>query len=285
MLPLNTCTDIQNCLSMDDLYNNLKIYESKVKGISSNTNTQNMAFVSSSLNNSNNSIGVNTAQGVNTTNVVNTASSQVNAASSLNIDKISDAVIYAFLASQPNSTQLVNEDLEQIHHDDLEAKDLKGKMAMLTMRARRFLKNTGRKLNLNGNDSVAFDKTRVGCYNCHKRCHFTRECQAPRGQDNMSRDVTRKTVPVETPNSLALVSCDGLEGYDWSGQAEEGPTNYALMAYSTQSASSTDSNVSDCSKSCLKAVKNRKFTNEKLLTDLRKSEIMVVAYKEGLKSV
>nr|GFA87052.1 hypothetical protein [Tanacetum cinerariifolium] len=244
-----------------------------------------MAFVSSSLNNSNSSNGVNTVQGVNTANGVNTGSSQVNAASSLNIDNLSDAMICAFLASQSNSTHLVNEYLEQIHPGNLEEIDLKWQMAMLTMRARRFLKNTRRKLKLIENDSIAFDKNKVECYNCHKRCHFTRECQAPRGQDNRSRDVTRKTVPVETPNSLALVSCDGLEGYDWSGQAEEGPTNYALMAYSTPSASSTDSNVSDCSKSCLKAVKNHKFTNEKLLTDLRKSEIMVVAYKEGLKSV
>nr|GFB18537.1 ribonuclease H-like domain-containing protein [Tanacetum cinerariifolium] len=89
-------------------------------------------------------------------------------------------------------------------------------IAMLTMRARRFLKNTGRKLNLNENDSVAFDKTKVECYNYHKRGHFTRECLAPTGQDNRSRDVTRKTVPVKTPNSSALVSCDGLGGYDWT---------------------------------------------------------------------
>nr|GFA46090.1 hypothetical protein [Tanacetum cinerariifolium] len=195
-----------------------------------------MAFVSSSLNNSNSSNGVNTAYGVNTANRVNTASSQVNAASALNIDNLTNAVICAFLASQPNSTKLVNEDLEQIHPNDLEEMDLKWKMAMLTMRARRFLKNTRRKLILTGSDSVAFDKTKRPLY---------KECWAPRGHDNRSRDAIRKTVPVETPNSSALVSCDGIGGYDWSDQAEEGPTNYALMAYSTQSVSSSDSESKD----------------------------------------
>ncbi|GKD84107.1 hypothetical protein Tco_1350946, partial [Tanacetum coccineum] len=39
--------------------------------------------------------------------------------------------------------------------------------------------------------------------------------------------------------------CDGF-GYDWSDQAEEGPTNFALMAYSsTSSSSSTNSEVSN----------------------------------------
>nr|GEU70037.1 hypothetical protein [Tanacetum cinerariifolium] len=125
-----------------------------------------------------------------------------------------EVVISTFLASQPNNTYLINEDLEQIHPDDLEEMDLKWQMAMLTMKARRFLKNTGRKLNLNGNDYIAFDKTKVECYNRHKRGHFTRECRAPRGHDNKSKDVTRKTMLVETLNSSAFVSCDGLGGYD-----------------------------------------------------------------------
>ncbi|GKA34295.1 hypothetical protein Tco_0720724 [Tanacetum coccineum] len=51
-------------MSMDDLYNNLKVYEPEVKGTSSsNTSTQNMAFVSSNNSGSTNE-AVNTAHGV-----------------------------------------------------------------------------------------------------------------------------------------------------------------------------------------------------------------------------
>ncbi|GJW26616.1 hypothetical protein Tco_0040427 [Tanacetum coccineum] len=42
---------------------------------------------------------------------------------------------------------------------------------------------------------------------------------------------------METSTSTALVSCDGLGGYDWSDQAEDGP-NYALMAFSSSSSNS-----------------------------------------------
>nr|GEX69647.1 hypothetical protein [Tanacetum cinerariifolium] len=202
-------------LSLDDLYNNLKIYKPEVKGTSSsNTNTQNVAFVSSNSTN-------NTNGAVNTANGVTTASTQATAVNSTTIDNLSDPVIFSLFASQLNSPQLDNEDLQQIHPNDLEEMDLRWQMAMLTMRARRFLKNTGRKFSMNGNEIIGFDKSKVECYNCHKRGHFARECRAPRSQDTKHKESTRKTVPVETPASSALVSCDGLRGYDWSDQAEE----------------------------------------------------------------
>nr|GEV88501.1 copia protein [Tanacetum cinerariifolium] len=123
-------------MRMDDLYNNLKVYEPKVKGMSSsNSNTQNMAFLSST--NSSTNRAVNTAQAVNNANEVFTASTQVNVAFSKNINNLSDDFICAFLASQPNSPQLTHEDLEQIHPDDMKEMDLRWKMVMLTMRARR----------------------------------------------------------------------------------------------------------------------------------------------------
>ncbi|GKG25912.1 ribonuclease H-like domain-containing protein, partial [Tanacetum coccineum] len=106
--------------------------------------------------------------------------------------------------------------------------DLRWQMAMLTMRARRFLKNIGRKLTVNSNETICFDMSKVECYNCHKRGHFARKCKAPRNQNNKEKS-SRRSVPVDTSTSTALVSCDGLGRYDWSDQAEEGP-NYALMA-------------------------------------------------------
>nr|GEW35406.1 hypothetical protein [Tanacetum cinerariifolium] len=114
-------------MSMDDLYNNLKVYEPEVKGISSSSSsTHNIAFVSSSNNNSNNTNRtVNTDQAVNTTNGVSTASTQVNVAY---IDNLSDAVIYSFFASQRSSPQLVHEDLKQIHPNDMKEMDLRWKM-------------------------------------------------------------------------------------------------------------------------------------------------------------
>ncbi|GJZ75309.1 hypothetical protein Tco_0639774 [Tanacetum coccineum] len=163
---------------------------SEVKGTSiSSRNTQNIAFVSSNNTSSTNG-EVNIAHGVTIT------STQATVVNSTTIDNLSDFVICAFFASQPNSLHLGNEDLQQINLDDLEEMDLRWQMAMLTMRARRFLKNTGRKVTVNGTKTLGLI--------------------SPRYRENT------RSVLVETTTFNALISCDGLGDYDWSDQAEEG---------------------------------------------------------------
>nr|GEZ52216.1 hypothetical protein [Tanacetum cinerariifolium] len=127
-------TDLED-KSLDDLFNSLKIYESKVKHSSSiGTDSHNLAFVSSTSTDS--------------------ATDSVSAA--VNVSAVGAKLIASTL---PNVDSLSNA------------------MAKLTMRARRFLQKTGRNLGTNGPTSMGFDMNKVGCYNCHKKGHFTRECR------------------------------------------------------------------------------------------------------------
>ncbi|GJT11035.1 hypothetical protein Tco_0858077 [Tanacetum coccineum] len=62
-----------------------------------------------------------------------------------------------------------------------------------------------------------------------------------------SRDNTRRTVPVETSDALvvqdnALIVQDGL-GYDWSYIAQDEPTEFALMAYTSKTSSGLTSKL------------------------------------------
>ncbi|GJW91941.1 retrovirus-related pol polyprotein from transposon TNT 1-94 [Tanacetum coccineum] len=163
-----------------------------------------MAFVSSNNSGSTNEV-VNTAHGV------FAVSTQVSAAHFTNVDNLSDAVICAFFASQPNNPQLANKDLQQLHPDDLEEMDLRCQMAILTMRARRFLKNTGRRLTINSNENISFDKSKVECYNCHKKGHFPRECRASTNQDNRNRESSRRSVPVSNDSTCSKSCLETVE--------------------------------------------------------------------------
>ncbi|GKG10062.1 hypothetical protein Tco_0338808 [Tanacetum coccineum] len=98
-----------------------------------------------------------------TTNVhVSTTSSSVNTDSTKDSTaSLNDATVYAFLANQPNGSQLVHEDLEQIHEDDLEEMDLKWQLALLSMRARRYFQRTGKKVTISGSDTARYDKSKV----------------------------------------------------------------------------------------------------------------------------
>nr|GEZ25646.1 ribonuclease H-like domain-containing protein [Tanacetum cinerariifolium] len=139
-------------------------------------------------------------------------------------------------------------------------------VAMITMQVKKFMKRTGRNINFNGKELVGFDKTKVKCYNCHIRGHFASECHAPRNQGNRSVDNERRVVPVETPAS-ALVVQDGLGGYDWSYQAEEGPTDFALMLEETMKEKyylkEKLTNFEESSKNLTKLINSQMSANDK----------------------
>ncbi|GJS80973.1 putative ribonuclease H-like domain-containing protein [Tanacetum coccineum] len=122
-------------------------------------------------------------------------------------DNLSDAVICVFLASQPNSPQLAQEDLEQIDLDDLEEMDLQWEMAMLIIKARR--------LDVN-------------------------ECRSHRNQENRGREINRRTVTVETPTENALVAQDGIGGLiGVPSESRASNKNFSLMAITSSGRSSS----------------------------------------------
>nr|GEW55642.1 hypothetical protein [Tanacetum cinerariifolium] len=204
-------TDLED-QSLDDLFNNLKIYEAEVENSSSaSTSTQNITFVSSQTIDSTNDPVSDVAS-------VSAASAKIRVSALPNVDTLSNAVIYSFFGSQTNSLQLDNDDLKQIDADELEEMDLKWQMAMLT----------------------------VECYNCHRKGHVSKECRSLKNtRRNGAAEPQKRNVPVETSTSNALISqCDGVGSCDWSFQAEEEPTNNALMAFTSLSTSNSD-NESD----------------------------------------
>nr|GEW00757.1 hypothetical protein [Tanacetum cinerariifolium] len=80
-------------------------------------------------------------------------------------------------------------------------------------------------------------------------------------------------------------SCDAVGGYDWSFQAGEEPTNYALMAYASSGSSSSsglDNEVAPCSKACSKAYATLQTHYDNLTVEFRKSQFDVLSYKTGL---
>nr|GEU75681.1 hypothetical protein [Tanacetum cinerariifolium] len=135
-------------LSFDDLYNNLIVFESNVKGsTASSSSIQNVAFVSYDSTNSTNEVS--TTYGVSTSSGHN---SQKEGSSSYTSD-----LMYSFFANQSSGPQLDHKDLEQ----------------------------TVRKLHFDAKEPAGFDKTKVESFNCHNTGHFARECRSKGNQESV----------------------------------------------------------------------------------------------------
>ncbi|GKA56666.1 ribonuclease H-like domain-containing protein [Tanacetum coccineum] len=201
-------------LNFDDLYNNLRVFESDDKGsTASSSSTQNVAFVSENTSSTND---VSTAYGV--------------SKSSGHNSQYEHTSLYSLLANQSSCPQLDHEDLEQIDEFNLEEMDLKWQVAMISMRMKKFYKKTSRKLQFDAKEPVGFDKTKVECYSCHKTGHFASRRIYTWNTRNKDKENGRRSDKQE--DSKALVTLD-REGVDWTSHSEDEQENYALMAYSS----------------------------------------------------
>nr|GEW52015.1 hypothetical protein [Tanacetum cinerariifolium] len=208
--------DDLDTVSLDDVYNHLKLYEPEVQK-KSESNSQNMTFIYSA-NTSSGKGEINTAS-------IPTASTQVSTAS---------ANVAAASISH-----------DTIDKDDIKEMDIKWNMALLSMRADRFWKKTGKKITIQGTHVAGFDKSKVESFTCHKIGHFARECRAPRSQDRGRRESYKQGSKEEESALKALMAIDGIR-WDWSYMAdeeeshalvadEEAPIEFALMAKSSSS--------------------------------------------------
>ncbi|GJR40869.1 putative ribonuclease H-like domain-containing protein [Tanacetum coccineum] len=268
-LVMRTKLGVDN-LSIDDLYNNLRVFESDIKGSNgSSSSAKNVAFVFSKSTSSTNDVS--TANGVSTSSGYNSQRE--------NSSSYTDELMYSFFANQSSGPHLDHEDLEQLDEFDLEEMDLKWQVAMISMRLKKFYKKTGRKLHFDAKEPVGFDKTKVECYNCHKKGHFARECRSKGNTGYKSKDNGRRPGKQEEPK--ALVTLDG-EGVDWTDHAEDEQENFALMAYSN---SGSDTEVTSCSKECVESYAKLKKLYDEQREQLGDASIEIQAYTQALKKV
>nr|GEZ30454.1 hypothetical protein [Tanacetum cinerariifolium] len=127
-------------MSLDDLYNHLKVYEAEVQK-KSNPNSQNMDFISSSKHSSGDEDG-------NTTCVSTSSTTFLTASAS--VATISQDTASAYIVSQSSGSQIKFEDINQIDEDDMKEMDIKWSMSLLSMRADKFWKRTGNKISIQG---------------------------------------------------------------------------------------------------------------------------------------
>ena len=156
--------------SIDDLYNNLKVFKHDIKGASkASTSVSNVSFVGQSKSSTCKVSYGGFKSGSYSTSSSNLREREVPAG-------FADEVMYSLFAKRSKDTNLINEDLEQIDDEAIEEMDINWQLAMVYLRMKRFYKKTSRNIKFDGETPVGFDKSKLQFYKCNNTGHFVREC-------------------------------------------------------------------------------------------------------------
>ncbi|GKA52985.1 ribonuclease H-like domain-containing protein, partial [Tanacetum coccineum] len=261
-------------LSIDDLYNNLSVFEQDIQKTSSSSLTSdNVAFLSqakasSSKHKPSHSSGSYSSYTTSSSKATPTAT-----------PGLADEVIHSFLATNADDVDLIHEDLDQIDDLDLEEMDINWQIAMTAIKIKKFYKKTGRRPRVDGKMHVAFDKRKVECFNCHNTGHFARECKFKGSKEGNRQEAGKgqnfKPVQIEKE---ALMTID--EGQiNWVEQTTDEELNHALMAFTV------NNEVSMCSKLCLDSYNALQAKYDELQSEFGDQEAALTAHKLGLKKL
>ncbi|GJZ25921.1 ribonuclease H-like domain-containing protein [Tanacetum coccineum] len=188
---------------------------------------------------------------------------------------------FHFDCQQSEDLDLLHEDLEQIDDIDIEEMDINWQIAMIVIRMKKFNKNTGRRVRIDGNKPVGFDKKKLECFKCHNTGHFARECPSNRTNDGKKRDsfYQDQGAGKKEKNQNCLLTIEDVVVNCGEYTIEKEESNHALMAISS------NTTVSLCSKTCIDSYNKLKTLCDEQMNQLGEQEAKILAYTLAVKKL